>query len=251
MRPSLLPGLVTAAQRNRDRGFADGACSSSARPIGANPEDQLSPRPASLRPLALAGTGRHWSGNAPARRCATPRPTPWRRLPASASIKEPHRRARRRLVSSRPLGRAQARAEGYPRRVRRAASRVLVKLGVDAPIACFELYLDAIPRRTQGPDQGGARCFGFASREARLAFLLDADVAAADVARGVKADRALSRRRRIRRVPREEHREGKKSVAIEVTIQPRGKALTDAEIEAVAAKIVAAVTKATGGELRG
>ena len=45
--------------------------------------------------------------------------------------------------------------------------------------------------------------------------------------------------------------DGKKSLAIEVTLQPRDKTLTDAEIEAVAAKIVAAVTKATGGELRG
>jgi phenylalanyl-tRNA synthetase beta chain len=45
--------------------------------------------------------------------------------------------------------------------------------------------------------------------------------------------------------------EGKKSLAIEVTLQPREKTLTDAEIEAVAAKIVAAVQKATSGELRG
>jgi phenylalanyl-tRNA synthetase beta chain len=44
--------------------------------------------------------------------------------------------------------------------------------------------------------------------------------------------------------------EGKKSLAIEVTLQPREKTLTDAEIDAVAAKIVAAVQKATGGELR-
>jgi len=45
--------------------------------------------------------------------------------------------------------------------------------------------------------------------------------------------------------------DGKKSLAIEVTLQPRDKTLTDAEIEAVAARIVAAVKKATGGELRG
>ena len=43
---------------------------------------------------------------------------------------------------------------------------------------------------------------------------------------------------------------GKKSLAIEVTLQPRGKTLTDAEIEAASAKIVAAVMKATGGTLR-
>jgi len=45
--------------------------------------------------------------------------------------------------------------------------------------------------------------------------------------------------------------DGKKSLAIEVTLQPRDKTLTDQEIDAVAEKIVAAVAKATGGELRG
>jgi phenylalanyl-tRNA synthetase beta chain len=44
--------------------------------------------------------------------------------------------------------------------------------------------------------------------------------------------------------------DGKKSLAIEVTLQPREKSLTDAEIEAVSAKIVAAVAKATGAVLR-
>ena len=45
--------------------------------------------------------------------------------------------------------------------------------------------------------------------------------------------------------------EGKKSLAIEITFQPRERTLTDAEIEAAAAKVVAAVTKATGASLRG
>ncbi|MCB1400862.1 MAG: phenylalanine--tRNA ligase subunit beta, partial [Rhodobacteraceae bacterium] len=44
---------------------------------------------------------------------------------------------------------------------------------------------------------------------------------------------------------------GKKSIALTVRLQPRDKTLTDAEIEAVAAKIVEKVTKATGGSLRG
>src|SRR5204863_459475 len=44
--------------------------------------------------------------------------------------------------------------------------------------------------------------------------------------------------------------QGKKSLALEVTLQPREKTLTDQEIEAVAAKVVAAVAKATGGEIR-
>lgn len=45
--------------------------------------------------------------------------------------------------------------------------------------------------------------------------------------------------------------EGKKSVAIEVTLQPVSATLTDKEIEAISAKIVADVKKATGGEIRG
>ena len=45
--------------------------------------------------------------------------------------------------------------------------------------------------------------------------------------------------------------EGKKSLALQVTLQPVEKTLTDAEIEALAAKVVEAVVKATGGALRG
>jgi phenylalanyl-tRNA synthetase beta chain len=45
--------------------------------------------------------------------------------------------------------------------------------------------------------------------------------------------------------------EGMKSVALEVTLQPSDKTLTDAEIDAVSKKITAAVEKATGGKLRG
>jgi phenylalanyl-tRNA synthetase beta chain len=86
-----------------------------------------------------------------------------------------------------------------------------------------------------------------------FAFVLDSDVAAGDVVRAAaSADRVLIAGVNVfdvftgQGVP-----EGKKSLAIEVTLQPREKTLTDAEIEAVAARIVAAVTKATGGGLRG
>ena len=44
--------------------------------------------------------------------------------------------------------------------------------------------------------------------------------------------------------------DGKKSIAIAVTIQPREKTLTDQEIDAVGARIVTEVTKKTGGSLR-
>ena len=44
---------------------------------------------------------------------------------------------------------------------------------------------------------------------------------------------------------------GKKSIAITVTLQPHDRTLTEADIEAVSARLVAAVEKATGGSLRG
>ena len=44
--------------------------------------------------------------------------------------------------------------------------------------------------------------------------------------------------------------DGHKSVAVAVRIQPRDATLTEAEIEALAARIVAGVTKATGATLR-
>jgi phenylalanyl-tRNA synthetase beta chain len=44
--------------------------------------------------------------------------------------------------------------------------------------------------------------------------------------------------------------DGKKSIAIAVTLQPRDQTLTDKDIEAISAKIVAQVGKATGGTLR-
>jgi phenylalanyl-tRNA synthetase beta chain len=66
------------------------------------------------------------------------------------------------------------------------------------------------------------------------------------------ADRALISDVRLFDVYAGEHvGRGKKSLAIEVTLSPRDKTLTDEEIDAVAARVVAQVEKATGGHLRG
>jgi len=70
--------------------------------------------------------------------------------------------------------------------------------------------------------------------------------AARGAERSLIVDAALFDRYAGERLP-----EGKVSLALEVTLQPRDASLTDAEIEAVGAKIVAAVSKATGAVLRG
>ena len=89
MRPSLLPGLITAAQRNRDRGFADGALFELGQAYrGAKPEDQfVAASGVRFGRSALSGSGRHWSGEAPDADCSPPRPMPWPRSRRSASIK--------------------------------------------------------------------------------------------------------------------------------------------------------------------
>ena len=158
------------------------------------------------------------------------------------------------MVSSRTLRRAEARSQGDARCVRRAASGdSLTGLGIDAPIAAFELYLDAVPSRRKGLTKPALDASDLQAVKRDFAFLLNRDVPASEVIRAASGvDRALITDVSVfdvftgQGVP-----DGKKSLAIEVTLQPREKTLTDAEIEAVAAKIVAAVVKATGGELRG
>jgi phenylalanyl-tRNA synthetase beta chain len=85
-----------------------------------------------------------------------------------------------------------------------------------------------------------------------FAFVVGADTPAGDLVRPIQgADKALIAEARVfdvyqgPGVP-----EGMKSVAVEVLIQPRDKTLTDAEIEALSARIVAAAEKAVGAKLR-
>ena len=86
-----------------------------------------------------------------------------------------------------------------------------------------------------------------------FAFELDRAVEADAVLRAAKsADKGLITDARVFDLYEGEHMaEGRKSLAISVTLQPRDKTLTDKDIEAVSEKVVAAVAKATGGTLRG
>jgi phenylalanyl-tRNA synthetase beta chain len=256
MRPSLLPGLVASAQRNRDRGFADGALFELGQAYrGAKPEDQfVAASGVRFGRSALDGSGRHWSGEAAVADVFAVKADAVAALAAfgldQASIGitreapvwfHPGRSGALKLGPKTLLG---VFGELHP--------DVLAKLGVDVPVAAFELYLDAIPARRQTTAKLALEAFDLQPVRRDFAFLLDNDVQAGDVVRAASgADRALIAETRVfdvfsgQGVPA-----GKKSLAIEVTLQPKEKTLTDAEIEAVAAKIVAAVTKATGGALR-
>jgi phenylalanyl-tRNA synthetase beta chain len=256
MRPSLLPGLIVAAQRNRDRGFTDGALFELGQAYrGAKPEDQFTAASGvRFGRSALAGSGRHWSGEAPDADVFAAKADAVAALSAlgvdqgtltvtseAPAWFHPGRSGALKLGPKTLLG---VFGELHP--------DLLATLGVDAPISAFELYLDALPAKHKGAGKAlDASDLQPVRRD--FAFLLDRDVPAGDVGRAAaSADRVLIAEIRVfdvftgQGVP-----EGKKSLAIEVTLQPRDKTLTDAEIEAVTAKIVAAVQKATGGDLRG
>jgi phenylalanyl-tRNA synthetase beta chain len=129
--------------------------------------------------------------------------------------------------------------------------RVIQALDLPGPAAAFEIYLDRIPepkrRRRAAPDLPA-----FQPVRRDFAFLMDASTPADAVLRAARgAERTLIASASIFDVYAGDKVEaGRKSVGIEVVFQPRERTLTDAELDAAGVKVVAAVTKATGGTLR-
>jgi phenylalanyl-tRNA synthetase beta chain len=131
--------------------------------------------------------------------------------------------------------------------------KIIAAFDLKGPVSAFEVFMDAIPEpKAKGKARAPFAPSPFQPVERDFAFVVDAGVSADAIVKAAKsADRDLIERIDIfdvyegKGVP-----DGKKSLAISVRLQPKDKTLTDAEIEAIAAKIVAAVTKATGGSLR-
>jgi phenylalanyl-tRNA synthetase beta chain len=126
-------------------------------------------------------------------------------------------------------------------------------MDVKGPASGFEVFLDAVPEpRSRGTARPLPRLSPFMPVARDFAFVVDEDVPAETLlkaARGV--DKKLVSEVRLFDLYRGKGLpEGKKSLAIAVTLQPETATLTDAEIEAFSAKLVAAVEKATGGTLR-
>jgi phenylalanyl-tRNA synthetase beta chain len=257
MRPSLLPGLVAAAQRNRDRGFADGALFELGQAYrGPKPEDQfVAASGVRFGRSALSGEGRHWSGEAAAANAFSAKADAIATL-AALGLDQANVTVTREAPSWFHPGRSGALTLG-PKTVLGVFGELhpdlLARLGIDPPVAGFELYLDALPSGRRKAASTALEAIDLQPVRRDFAFVVDGEIAAGEVVRAaLSADRALISDVGVFDVFRGQGvPEGKKSLAIEVTLQPRDKTLTDAEIEAVAAKIVAAVAKATGGELRG
>ncbi|MCO5147858.1 MAG: phenylalanine--tRNA ligase subunit beta [Aquamicrobium sp.] len=258
MRPSLLPGLVAAAQRNADRGFADVALFEvSGTYEGDGAENQRRVAGGVRRGTAkLDGQGRHWAGN------AGPVGVFDAKADAIAALE----------AAGAPVDKLQVEAGGpawyHPGRsgtIRLGPKVVLANFGefhpktleaLDAagPLCGFEVFIDAIPEAKAKPTRTKPRLdlSPFQAVKRDFAFVVGEDVEASTLMRAASAaDRKLITGVRVFDVfEGAALGEGRKSVAIEVAIQPLERTLTDEDFEALAAKIVDNVTKQTGGVLR-
>ncbi len=252
MRPSALANLIEAAARNANKGFDDAALFE----VGPNfrgdaPADQWTAVTALLAPHLP----KHWAGNgadplfelkgdllalldelgAPGLQVVQGQASAWW---------HPGRSARLQLGPKLVIAEF---GELHP--------RVLKALDAEGPMLAFEVDLDAIPE----PKKKGVKTKPALELSPLMplsrdfAFVVPADTPAGDLVRPILgADKALVAEARVfdvyqgPGVP-----EGHKSVAVEVIVQPREKTLTDAEIDALSARIVAAAEKATGARLRG
>jgi phenylalanyl-tRNA synthetase beta chain len=127
-------------------------------------------------------------------------------------------------------------------------------MDADGPIIAFEIILDAVPAPKTRPTKTKPKLdrSDFMAVERDLAFMIDAAVRAGDVVKAAEsAERSLIAKVGVFDVYQGEGvPEGSKSIAIHVTLQPRERTLTDAEIDAAMSKIVAEVSKRTGAALR-
>jgi phenylalanyl-tRNA synthetase beta chain len=258
MRPSLLPGLVAAIERNRNRGFADVALFELGQAYrGEAPSDQyLGAAGVRAGSARAQGGGRHWDGAAKDVTLFDAKEDAAATLAAlgfdagKAQITRdapawyhPGRSGTLRLGPKVVLAHF---GEMHP--------ETLAALDVAGPVVAFEVFLDALP-----PEKRKSRAKPPLAQADLLpvrrdfAFVVDQKVNAGDLMKAaLAADKAL-----ISGVSVFDVFEGgalakdsKKSVAIEVTLQSTAETLTDKDIEAISLKVIAEVKKATGGEIR-
>ncbi len=254
MRPSVLPNLIDAAGRNAARGTEDAALFEVGPQFsGDKPEDEFN-MVTGIRSGAIGD--RNWAGQ--------PRPVdafdakadalavladlgiPVEKVQITVDAPRWYHPGRSGVMRLGPKTVLANFGEIHP--------GVLGKMGVKGPVAGFEVFIDNLPEpKTKS---GGAKPHldlpQFHTVERDFAFVVDADVDASAVVSAARgAEKKLIVGIKVFDVFAGGNLgDGKKSLAINVTLQPLEKTLTDEEIDAVAERIVDSVTKKTGGVLR-
>lgn len=254
MRPSILPNLIEAAERNRARGFGDNALFE-VGPIFLSPKPKGQALVAGGIRNGQAGP-RHWSGT----HCHRDVDVMDAKADAVAVIESIGIPA-----AGLQIGR-EAPAWYHPGRagVLKMGTNIVARFGelhpatlealdVKGPVVGFEVLLDNIPQsRKKGTSKGALTLASLQPVSRDFAFLIDAAVEGDILMRAIRgSDKDLISNVDIfdiyigKGVP-----EGKKSVAVAVTLQPRAQTLTEADLDTINRKIVDAVAAKTGGTLR-
>ena len=257
MRPSLLPGLLAAARRNANRGIADLAIFEVGQVFLSDAPEGQHTYATGIRTgtAGVAGSGRHWSGKAENVGVFDAKADLGAVLDALGYDIDKVQLFAEPAPWSHP-GRGGRVAQG-PKTLGwfgELHPAWAAELDIDGPVAAFELDLDALPepRKKATKTKPALDLSALMPLTRDFAFVVDKAVAAGVILKAARgADKALIKDVTVFDVFEGSHvGEGKKSVAIEVTIQPSDKTLTEEEIDKISASIVAAVTKTSGGVLR-
>ncbi|WP_375175815.1 phenylalanine--tRNA ligase subunit beta [Pseudooceanicola sp.] len=253
MRPALLPGLLQAAARNQARGQGDMALFElGAAWHGGEPEEQhlliSGISVGKTGPKDVHGASRavdlyDAKADAEAVLSAIGAPAKVQILRGASGWWHPGRHGMICLGPKKVLG---VFGEIHP--------KILREMDVKGPVVGFTIWPAEVPLpRKVGASKGALELQDLQPVDRDFAFVVDAEVEALTLVNAaVGADKAMIADVRVF----DEFiggalGEGKKSIAVTVRIQPQDKTLKDDEIEAISAKVVDKVTKATGGVLRG
>ncbi|MGF1550963.1 MAG: phenylalanine--tRNA ligase subunit beta [Paracoccaceae bacterium] len=257
MRPSLLPGLAAAARRNQARGFGEIALFEVGPAFhGPEPGEQAT-HAACLRVGHTAP--RDWSG---ARRAVDAFDAKADAMAALAAIGVDT--GRLQIAREAPAwfhpGRSGALKLGPKATLAvfgELHPRTLEAMDLKGPAVAASVFVEAAPfpkRRATG--RAALDVSDLQAVERDFAFVVPERTEAETALRAARAaDRKLIESARVfdvfeGRRAAESLGAGLKSLALVVRLQPRAATLTEAEIEAVSAEVVAAVERATGGTLR-
>ncbi|MBR0557378.1 phenylalanine--tRNA ligase subunit beta [Ciceribacter sp. L1K23] len=262
MRPSLLPGLLTAAQRNADRGFGDVAIFEVSGTYESDtPEGQRRVAGGVRRGTAsLAGSGRLWlnaakgggkpvdvyDAKADALAVLEACGLPMSNVQIEAGAPAWYHPGRSGTIKAGPKVILGYFGEFHP--------KTLGALDVSGALCGFEVFIDAMPepKRKATRTKPALELSPFQLVRRDFAFVVDKAVEAGAIVRAASgADRKLISGVNVFDIfEGASVGEGRKSVAIEVLIQPVDKTLTDEDFDALTKKIVGNVEKTTGGVLR-
>ncbi len=257
MRPSLIPGLLSAAGRNADRGADGSRLFEIGRRYFCGKDGASDEKPTLGIVLAGEKSARSWASGKAATFDAFDA-----KSEAVALLEAAGAPVANLMVMD---GAGDQFHPGQSATLRLGPKNVLARFGalhprtlkafdVDGPVVAVEIFLDAIPEKKKG---GSFARPAYAPPALQaitrdFAFLVPADLAANDLVKAVRgADKKAIVDARVfdvfagQGVP-----EGKKSVAVEVVLQPGEKSFTDEEIKAISDRIIASAGK-QGAELRG